>query len=381
MGFLNKIKSYIFPVKNYRAFKHVPRSERAYWQTNSLQLDNIFNRIATDVAMSEFSHVVVREVDGLKTYEKQELSDLTNVLSVSPNKLETPIIFWSRVVRNMLENGVVVVLPVFISGRIQSLKIIESSFDYDDNYIYFNSEGLDYTLSLDDVWIFENPKSNISNQLGQITRLINDALRAISERVNEHDKDLSGLLKFPTKIQDGEMKARAESRVSNILDVAKKGGIGYLDAGEEFQELKNTYGLASKEELEFLKGQLYEAFGLNEHLFTCDYTEEQYRAYVQSVLSVYIRSIQEEISRKYFTRTARTQGHRLIYKLDMYAVSSLKDLTSFFKETVWAGILNTNECREIIDKSGYIGGDIFRTNSNAVDLTSGGGENNENEGL
>ena len=97
--------------------------------------------------------------------------------------------------------------------------------------------------------------------------------------------------------------------------------MSYLEQGEEFQELKNAYGdTVSEQKLAFLKAQLYHAFGINEQLFTADYSEQQYRAYFQSVVKVYMRVIAEEINRKVFTKTKRTQGHRNLKLIRMRCV-------------------------------------------------------------
>ena len=176
---------------------------------------------------------------------------------------------------------------------------------------------------------------------------------------------------MPFNSEDEEMKKKAEERVSNILDAAKNSGIGYLDKKEEFQELNNNYNTASPEELEFLKNQLYQAFGINEKLFNCDYTEEQYRAYFSSVLKVYQRVIEQEINRKYFSKTARTQGQTLIVYFDMFDIASLKDLNKFAFDTKYSGILNANEIRSIFGYGGYNGGDVYETNKNAVQITRG----------
>ena len=91
-----------------------------------------------------------------------------------------------------------------------------------------------------------------------------------------------------------------------MMELAENGGIAYLEQGEEFMELNKDYSTASKEEMEFLKSQLYHAHGINEKLFTCDYTEEQYRAYYSSVMKFNVYSLKkliENISR-------RRQGHK-----------------------------------------------------------------------
>lgn len=349
------------------------RDRHSYWSQNSIYLDNIINKISTDVAMLKFKHVKITRnrgaPDEMTWYEH---SDLSECLSCSPNDFETPVNFWSSVVRQMLKNQVAVVVPRYKKGKIEEIRIADGVTKYDERKgkLSVEIEGNTFSVDVNSVWIFQNPKQNISAQLGQITRLIDDNLRALSLKLSENSASLKGFLKIPTKAEDGELRHRAKLRVENIMESAKSAGIGFLQQGEEFQELMNSYQTASQEELEFLKLQLYQAFGINENLFTCDYSEVQYRAYFQSVLKVYQKVISEEINRKYFSKTARTQGQKLLVYFDMYDISSLKDLNEFAFKMKYSGIMNANEIREIFGYGSYAGGDIFETNKNAIQIGS-----------
>lgn len=180
--------------------------------------------------------------------------------------------------------------------------------------------------SVDDVWVFENPKRNISSQLGQITRLTDDNLAALSSKLNGDDS-VRRLLKLPTRAATADVERHMQVRLDSFYATAKSGGVSYLEQGEEFQELKNAYGdTVSEQELAFLKAQLYHEFGINEQLFTADYSEQQYRAYFQNVVKVYMLVIAEEINRKAFTKTKRTQWHRMMVYMDLFDVASFREM-------------------------------------------------------
>lgn len=346
------------------------RDDYNYWQSNSIYLDNIYNKISNDVAMLKFKHVRITNTEsGLQRMEYFKHSELMEVLTVSPNDYVPPVVFWADVVRKMLKDSIAIVVPRYENGNLKSLWLADSFNMIEDHTLYLNIKGSSFPVDINSVWIFENPKQNISAQLTQITKLIDDNLRAVSYKISKQGNGLKGFLKMPFSAEDKEMKKKAEDRLNNILHTAKNSGIGYLDKKEEFQELNNTYNTASPEELEFLKNQLYQAFGINEKLFTCDYTEEQYRAYFSSVLKTYQRVISEEINRKYFSKTARTQGQTLIVYYDMFDIASLKDLNKFAFNTKYSGIFSANEIRSIFGYGGYEGGDIYETNKNAVQIT------------
>jgi phage portal protein BeeE len=383
INFFRRIVPGWFRIRHTRLLQAQYFRQQDYWQANSIYLDNIFNKISTDVAMLKFKHVRITRNEGAPD-EMQwfEFSDLAQALTISPNDNESPIVFWSSVVRKMLHDGVAVVIPKVINDTLQELRLVQGVLEFNEGklLVQLDKDAKEQVIEIDitSCWIFENPKQNISAQLGQITRLIDDNLRSLSWKLSDKNSKLDGFLKLDTKAEDGELKKRAEMRVKNIMDVAENGGIGFLQKGEDFMELSKTYGTASEAELEFLKLQLYQAFGINEKLFTCDYTEMQYRAYFQGVLKVYQRVISEEINRKWFSRTARTQGHRLLTYFDMVDIVSLKDVSEFVFKAKYTGLMNSNELREMFfGLGGYSGGDVYETNLNQVQI---GQPNNEGGG-
>lgn len=374
-NFFKRIFPSWFGITHTRLYSYDYFRERGtYFSFNSIYLDNIINKIATDVALLKFRHVRVIKDENNESQNNnsqsmiwEQNSDLSYVLNISANKYQTPFVFWSSVIRKMLNDGIAIVVPVYEYGKLNNLQLAECITEFtNNNEIVLTYNDKSFKINIEDLWIFENPKKNLSAALTSVSRLIDDNLKAIGQKLSISNQPLKGLLKVPTTTDDERMKSKAENRVNNILNAASSSGIGYLQKGEEFQELRNSYESVSDNELEFLKNQLYQAFGLNEKLFNCDYTESQYRAYFSSVLKVYQRVISQEINRKYFTKTAKTQGHKLIVYYDMYDISSLKDLNEFAFKTKYAGILNANEIREIFGYGSYNGGDIFETNKNAV---------------
>lgn len=70
------------------------RRSQNYYKRNSIYLDNIYNKISTDVAMLRFKHVkVTRHENAVDEMQWFEQSDLAQVLTVSPNDHDTPIVF------------------------------------------------------------------------------------------------------------------------------------------------------------------------------------------------------------------------------------------------------------------------------------------------
>lgn len=338
-------------------------------QKNSLYVENMYNKIATDVSMLNFKHVRIqrrKDAHDLMTWE--QTSDIQNALTVSPNDFQTPTVFWSEVMYKILKDGACVVVPTYKKGKIQSLNIVYGDWKVENKTIQFEVDDKEVKTSINNVLIFINPKKNVGTALHSITNLIDENLRQMQYKLAESKGSLKGFIRFNTKLADNSMKDYAKSRVKNILETAEDGGMGYLDKDEEFIELSHTYDTFSSEEISQLKEQLYQAFGMNEKLFTCDYSEEQYRAYFSSVLKVYQRVIAEELNRKLFTQTARTQGQKILVYYDYFDIASLKDLSDFAFKSKYSALMSANEIREIFGYGAYEGGDVYESNRNAIDI-------------
>lgn len=344
--------------------------ELAGLERNSLYVQNIYNKISGDVAMLKFKHVkITRRKDRPDLMDYREHSDLQTVLTVSPNPYETPTAFWSRVTYEMLKNDVAIVIPQYEEGNLVNLTLYKGPHEYrETGEIELTIDHKRFLFNVSDLWIFENPKHNISIQLNNITRIIDNNLKVMTRKLSRSGSRLKGLLRLNTKAADEYLKKQAQERVKSIMEVAEAGGVGYLDKDEEFIELNNEYQTITTAEIDQIKDMLFQAFGLNEKLFTCDYTEEQYRAYFSGVLKLYQRVISEEINRKFFTKTARTQGQRLLVYYDMFEIASLKDLSDFAFKAKYSALMSSNEIREIFGYGGYEGGDIYQSNLNAVSV-------------
>jgi hypothetical protein len=359
--------------------------QRRYWEHNSLFLDNVYNKISTDVASQlQFKHVqIIRHQDQADEFYWQEYSPLAVAVGFDPNPLETPTPFWSRVVRKAMKDSFAVVVPVpSSSGKITLWLASTATFEADlSGEVYARvicgpNDSLEYTLPIADVWVFENPKEDLSAQLNTMLGIIDDNLKAIQDKIAA-GTSVRGLLKLPTRAATEELKRAHIARMESFTASARA-GVSYLEAGEEFQELVNTYGMtASADEMGFLKQQLYNTFGLNEALFTADYSEQQFRAYFQSVIQVWVKIIGEEINRKAFTINSRSRGWRLLTYVDLITVASLKDVSDFLFRGVYAGNLNNNEARLMLGLGPYPGGDVYQTNKNAIPISATGGNNDQ----
>ncbi|MDS2430786.1 phage portal protein, partial [Streptococcus pneumoniae] len=97
--------------------------------------------------------------------------------------LEIPVVFWANVTRAMLKDGVAVVVPRWENGRLIEIWLAKKTISWTAERVEIMIDDVEIELPLSDVWVFENPKLNVTSQLNQITELIDINLDALTEKL------------------------------------------------------------------------------------------------------------------------------------------------------------------------------------------------------
>ena len=330
--------------------------------STSVYINAIYNRISSDASDLNLQYVRDDNIDGVSSRVNLSNSMLNYVLTVSPNSYSSPSNFWKQVINRMLQRGICVVLPVYKDGSVVELQIVDDyEFDIKNNRVYIASQA----YILDNVLIFEDSNYGLHNSANNISKLINDSLNAMSMQLAANKRPLHGFLKLGTSAKDAEMKARADSRVKNIMNVASSSGIGYLDKDEEFVELKTNIETVPYEQLNFLKNQLYENYGIDNKLLTSNYSQEQYLAYLKSVIYPIQKAIVEELNRKLISRNSMGLGYKIISAKNVLNNVSPNEIASTLQSLKYIGVISANEARRALGYASYEGGDLYESNYNA----------------
>lgn len=375
MGFFRNLTGTVMswlggvPVNHYKHFAKVNPSTFQALNTTSIYLNSIYQRLSTDIANLNLTHVQAVSSNGVTIMEPQTTSELTYLLKIAPNEYDTPITFWTSVAMKMLVDGIAIVLPVYKSAELKSFKLIHNyTIDQDpETYELFVSVG-DKKLSFDKLLVFKNINHGLHDDMMNITSLINDSLTSLTAQIAENKQGLRGFIKLNTNVRDQELLKYTQNRLDSIMQVANSTGIGHLQQNEEFQELKKDISTVSPEHLDFLKKQLFENYGINEDILTSNYNSQQYTAYIKSIIFPLQKIIVEEINKKLFSRKALTLGYKVINPNNALEFVSPDELADTLKDLKYVGVINSNEARALIGYDSYAGGDRYETNLNAAEI-------------
>lgn len=335
---------------------------RSYTKFNRASyVSAIYNRIAMDVSTTNFRHVKVNpENDDEETYR----SGFNDCLTVEANIDQTHIQFIQDVVYSMFDEGVVAVVPV--ETTISPLK----TGGYDINSmrtgritnwfprhvevdLYNDETGQNERIVLEkkNVAIIENPLYSVVNhENSTLKRLIRKLtqLDNIDELAASSRLDL--LVSVPFGIKTDTQREMAERRIRDIERQLANGrnGIAYIDGTEKATQLNRPVNSQLPETIENLQQEFYNQLGLTRSIFEGTASEEELRTYYTRTIDPIIDNIVAELNRKFLTKTARTQGHKVAYNRDMFKMLPV-DVVSTLGDTLRRNYIATsNEIRKIV---------------------------------
>ena len=142
----------------------------------------------------------------------------------------------------------------------------------------------------------------------------------------------------------------AENRIKDLeaqLSIGKH-GITYMDSTEKITQLNRPIQSQLPETIDRLTKQFYNQLGLTQTIFDGTATEEQLRIYYSRTIDPIIENILSEFSRKFLTKTARTQGQAIQYYRDMFKFVTVEMISSLGDTVRRNSILTSNEVRKIL---------------------------------
>ena len=322
---------------------------------------SVYNRIAIDVAAIPIKHV---RVDQNGRYQETIKSGLNECLNLSANIDQTGRELMLDIVLSMFDEGYVAIVPVetsvnlrknnsFDIHQIRTGKILEW---YPKNVkvsLYNEDTGKreDINLPKDKIAIVENPLYTVMNDSGSIIkRLITklNMLDAIDEQAGSTKLDM--ILQLPYTIKTPARQQEAEKRIKQIENQLKdsKYGIAYVDGTEKITQLNRSLENNLMSQVEYLTSMLYSQLGITQEVFQGKADEKMLLNYYNCTVEPILSAITDEMTRKFLTKTARTQGQSLIFIRDPFRLVAVGELAEIADKFSRNEILTGNELRGIV---------------------------------
>ena len=332
---------------------------RAYHESSFA--NTVFNRIAIDASMVDILDV---KVDKDNQNQQQQDSGLQRCLSEEANIDQTGREFIHDLVYSMFDEGVVAVVPVetrgdptlsesydIISMRIG--KILQWYPRHVRIQLYNEETGLyeDITLPKVMVGIIENPLYEVINaQNGTLNRIVRKMAQLDQADEIASNGNLNLILQLPYIVKSDTRKKQAQERLDALSQQLNSNnyGIGYVDGTEKITQLNRPVSNTLADEVKYLTEQFFNALGLTQNIFDGTASELEMRAYYNRTIDPIIERITAEFSRKFFSKTARSQGRKLVGYRDPFKLVPVEQLATIADTFSRNAILSPNELRKIV---------------------------------
>lgn len=322
---------------------------------------SVYNRIALDAAAIDIRHVKIDENNRFKDYVK---SDLDNCLSLEANIDQTARMFIQDIVSSMLDEGCVAVVPVDTtldpnitnSYDIQTMRVGKITQWYPDRVtvmLYNDRTGLrqEVTVPKRHVAIIENPLYSVMNEPNStMQRLIKKLtlMDSADEEIASGNLDL--IIQLPYAVKTEAKRNLAEARRKEVEDQLNgaRYGVAYIDGTEHVTQLNRPIENNLMKQIEYLTAQLYSQLGLTQSVMDGSADENTMNNYYNRTIEPILSAIVDEFTRKFLTKTARTQKQCIMYFRDPFKLIPVTSMAEMADKFTRNEIMTSNEIRQLV---------------------------------
>lgn len=329
-------------------------------KTDRSILAAVYNRIAIDAAQIPIRHV---NVDSEERYiGDREESLLNECLRYSANIDQTGTALIQDAIESLFDEGVIAIVPTTTLGNpyltasyeITSLrvaKILEWSPKKVKLEVYNEEKGEKQQIIMlkKHCAIVQNPYFSIMNEPNSTGQRLSQKLALLDSLDRQKGSGkLDMIIQLPYSIRGEKRQAQAKQRKADIEDqmVNSPYGIAYIDATEHVTQLNRPVDNNLLTQIESLRVQLYSQLGITQEIMNGTASPEELNNYYQRTVAPVLDAIVQEMTRKFLTKTAITQGQRIAYFRDPFKLMTISQIAEASNSLGRDGVVSSNEFRQ-----------------------------------
>lgn len=321
----------------------------------------LYTRIAIDVAAIDIRHV---RVDDNERFEDEIKDRLNDCLTRSANIDQTARAFIQDVAMSLFDEGVIAIVPTSATENptiteafdVTSLRVGQITGWYPEYVrmrVYNEKSGNrdEIVMPKRCVAIVENPLYSVMNEPnGVVKRLITkmNQLDAVDRVASSGKLDL--IIQLPYTVKSETRKQQAEQRRKDIEMqlTGSKYGIAYTDATERITQLNRPVENNLMEQIQWLTEQMYNQLGLSEEVYKGTAEEAAMLNYNNRTVEPVLAAICNSMTRTFLSKTAYTQGHRIMYYRDPFKLVPVSQIAEIADKFTRNEIMSSNDIRSIM---------------------------------
>lgn len=304
------------------------RPDRLQFRINSERtiISSIYTRLAIDVAGVRLEHC---RVDDSEQYVETIQSYLNGCLTVEANIDQGARHFRQDIPMTMFQEGTIAIVPIDLTLNpmlgagwdVKNMRVGIITNWYPQEVVvraYNEKSGRheDMRVPKSLVAIVENPFYSVMNEPNStLQRLV----RKLSLLDNVDEISSSGkldiIIQLPYVVKSESRRTQAENRRKELEEQLRGStyGIAYADGTEKITQLNRAVENNLLDQVKYLKEELYSELGLTPEIMNGTADDVAMLNYYNRTIEPIMDAISEAMNRTFLTKTARTQGQRIMY--------------------------------------------------------------------
>lgn len=351
------------PYEASASYGNRPDRTRLRFTSEKTILSSILTRIAIDVAELRIKHV---KLDDQDRFDSVVNSGLNECFNVEANIDQGARHFRQDLTMTLFDEGVIALVPIDtttnprLSGSfdVKTMRVgrIVKWMPESVRVLVYNEQTMmkeEVTVSKRYTAIVENPLYAVMNEpnstLQRLIRKLN-LLDAVDEQSSSGKLDL--IIQLPYTIKSEARRQQAEQRRADI-EFQLKGsqyGIAYTDGTEKVVQLNRPSENNLLKQVEYLTELLYSQLGITKEVMDGTASQPVMLNYFHRTIRPIMDAVVEAMRRSFLTKTARTQGHSIMYFYDPFSLIPVDQLAEIADKFTRNEIMSSNEMREVVGR-------------------------------
>ena len=311
-----------------------------------------FSRIASDASAVDFNHVKIDAETDKETIMSSQLADL---LGLDTNIDQTFKEFIRDFVKSLFNMGTAVIVPIDVRGKL-TLRVGYVTQWYPDA-VELNVYN-EYSGNREPLRVYKEDCSIIQNPLYAVANGPNTTLNRLITKMNQIDQidailssgKLDLILQLPYSLANEEFEKQAKERLVSLQNQLSTTGVAaaYIATNEKITQLNRPVSDTLLPQVEKLAEEFHNQLGLTRNVLNGTASEEEMRNYYSRTIDIILTAITEGMTKTFLTKTARTQGQKVAYYRNPFALVPMSQLPDLLDKAGRGAYISPNEGRRFL---------------------------------
>lgn len=197
---------------------------------------------------------------------------------------------------------------------------------------------------------------DITRELLSLTDTVNTIDSGLKKAI-KNSAVIRWLLKYTSPMHESDIKQRADNFAKNYLEVSNQSvGVAATDSKADIIQITPKDYVPNFPIMDSVQKRIYALLGVNDRIVSGTYNEDEWNAWYESSVEPIALDLQNEFTRKLFTRKERAFGNYIAFESSNLACSSIATRLNFV-QLVDRGAMLPDEWRALFNMAPIEGGD------------------------